>query len=84
MRILVVGSGGREHTLVWKFAQSPGDHEVFCAPGNAGIAQHAHLVELDAEDIPGLAREGASQWTGRFNPRSMDEAAFEALFEAVA
>ncbi len=55
MRILVVGSGGREHTLVWKFAQSPGDHEVFCAPGNAGIAQHAHLVVLDAEDIPGLA-----------------------------
>ena len=55
MKILVIGSGGREHTLVWKFAQSAAGHEIYCAPGNAGIAQQAHLVPIDAEDIPALA-----------------------------
>jgi len=55
MKILVVGSGGREHTFVWKLAQSPGDHEVICGPGNAGIAQHARLVDLDVEDVLGVA-----------------------------
>lgn len=55
MKILVVGSGGREHTFVWKLAQSPGDHEVLCAPGNAGIAQQARVVDLDVEDVLGVA-----------------------------
>ncbi|MGQ9731113.1 MAG: phosphoribosylamine--glycine ligase [Candidatus Zipacnadales bacterium] len=55
MRILVVGSGGREHALVWKLAQSSRTHELFCAPGNAGIAQQARLVNIDTEDLDGLA-----------------------------
>ena len=44
MKILVIGQGGREHTLVWKIAQSPLVEKVFCTPGNAGIAQIAELI----------------------------------------
>src|SRR4051812_3810316 len=54
MRILVVGSGGREHALCWKIAASPLADTVFCAPGNAGIAQVAECVAIAAEDIDGL------------------------------
>jgi phosphoribosylamine--glycine ligase len=56
MNILVIGSGGREHTLVWKLRQSPHVHSLYCAPGNAGIAQHAALVSLKPTDIQGLMR----------------------------
>ncbi|MEC4674735.1 MAG: phosphoribosylamine--glycine ligase [Nitrospirota bacterium] len=55
MKILVVGSGGREHALVWKLAQSPRVSKIFCAPGNAGIGQIATCVPLTVEDISGLA-----------------------------
>ncbi len=54
MRILVVGGGGREHTIVWKILQSPLAEKVFCAPGNAGIAASAACVAIGAEEIPGL------------------------------
>ena len=53
--ILIIGSGGREHTLCWKFAQSPRAGEIFCAPGNAGIARHATCVPIKASDLEGLA-----------------------------
>ena len=52
--ILVVGSGGREHALCWKFAQSPRVEKVYCAPGNAGIAQDATCVDISASDLQGL------------------------------
>jgi len=55
MRVLVVGSGGREHTLVWKIAQSPLVRKIFCAPGNGGIHERAECVEIAATDIGGLA-----------------------------
>ena len=55
MRVLVIGSGGREHALVWKLTQSPEVTKVFCAPGNGGIGEIADLVDLGAEDIEGLA-----------------------------
>ncbi|MDD5059807.1 MAG: phosphoribosylamine--glycine ligase [Candidatus Omnitrophica bacterium] len=50
MRILVVGSGGREHALVWKIAQSKLVDKIFCAPGNGGIAQIAECIDIKADD----------------------------------
>ncbi len=61
MRILVVGGGGREHALCWKFAQSPLVEKVFCAPGNAGIAEDAECVPLAVNDFEGLARFAKEQ-----------------------
>jgi phosphoribosylamine--glycine ligase len=54
MKVLVIGSGGREHAYAWKVAQSPLVKKVFCAPGNAGIANVATCVPIDAEDVPSL------------------------------
>ena len=54
MNVLVVGSGGREHALVWKLKQSPRVTALACAPGNAGIGQIATLVPIPADDIDGL------------------------------
>jgi phosphoribosylamine--glycine ligase len=54
MKILVIGSGGREHALSWKIAQSPLLKKLYCAPGNAGTRSIAENVPIEAEDIPGL------------------------------
>lgn len=54
MNVLVVGGGGREHAICWKLAQSPKVDELYCAPGNAGIAQTARCVSVNAEDIEGI------------------------------
>ncbi|OGG04500.1 phosphoribosylamine--glycine ligase [Candidatus Gottesmanbacteria bacterium RBG_16_37_8] len=53
--ILVVGSGGREHALVWKLAQSKKVKKIFCAPGNAGTSLFAQNIPIDSTDIKGLA-----------------------------
>ena len=50
MNILILGSGGREHALAWKMAVSPLTDELYCAPGNAGIAREAECVTLDLAD----------------------------------
>ena len=55
MRILVIGSGGREHALAWKIRQSPMLKKLFVAPGNAGTAQIATNVPIQATQIPQLA-----------------------------
>ena len=54
MKILVVGSGGREHAIAWRLAQDKEGHELYCAPGNAGTAAIATNVAVAAEDIDGV------------------------------
>jgi phosphoribosylamine---glycine ligase len=84
MKILVIGSGGREHALVWKLAQSPHATEMWCAPGNAGIATErlakngapVECVNIGAEDLPKLlafARNTKTELTvvGPDNPLAM-------------
>src|SRR6266567_8392722 len=54
MKVLVIGSGGREHALVWKLCQSPRISKLFCAPGNGGISQEAECVPVDAKSVESL------------------------------
>ena len=56
MKILVIGSGGREHALVWKLSQSPLVEKIYCAPGNAGTAIDAENLNIPAEDVTRLIR----------------------------
>ncbi|MDR1042907.1 MAG: phosphoribosylamine--glycine ligase, partial [Clostridiales Family XIII bacterium] len=51
MKVLIVGGGGREHAIAWKLSHSPQRPELVCAPGNAGIAEVARCVDVDAEDV---------------------------------
>ncbi|OUP18090.1 phosphoribosylamine--glycine ligase [Lachnoclostridium sp. An196] len=55
MKILIVGSGGREHAIAWKVAQSPKVEKIYCAPGNAGIAEYAECVDIGAMEFDRLA-----------------------------
>jgi phosphoribosylamine---glycine ligase len=55
LKILVIGGGGREHALVWKFRQSPAVEKVYCAPGNAGIEHDAECIPLDLKDVQAAA-----------------------------
>ena len=56
MKVLVIGSGGREHALAWKLRQSASVEKVWCAPGNGGIAQDAECVAADVKDVGGLLK----------------------------
>jgi len=56
MKILVIGSGGREHALAWKLSQAPQAERIFCAPGNAGTAEIAENVAIPANDLETLVR----------------------------
>lgn len=61
MKVLVIGSGGREHALVWKIKGSPHVKQVFCAPGNAGIADEAVCVPIASDDIKNLLKFAKEQ-----------------------
>lgn len=54
MKILVVGGGGREHTIIWKISQSPKVNKIYAAPGNGGISELAECVNIKADDIEGI------------------------------
>ena len=54
MKVLIVGSGGREHAIAWKVAQSPKVDKIYCAPGNAGIAEYAECVAIGAMEFEKL------------------------------
>ncbi len=54
MRILMIGSGGREHALIRKLKESPRCEAIYCAPGNGGISKDAVCVDISAEDIDGV------------------------------
>ena len=54
MKVLVIGSGGREHALVWKLSQSPRVDKIFCTPGNAGISEIAECLDIKTDDIGAL------------------------------
>lgn len=61
MKILVVGGGGREHSMCWKLSSSSSVDKLYCAPGNAGIAQVAECVAVKAEDVAGLLKFAVEQ-----------------------
>ena len=63
MKVLVLGSGGREHAIVWKLRQSPRIKKLYCAPGNGGIAQDAECVAADLKSLDALV-----QLASRLNP----------------
>ncbi|MFZ7130988.1 MAG: phosphoribosylamine--glycine ligase [Eubacteriales bacterium] len=56
MKILIIGSGGREHALAWKIAQNPKVEKIYCAPGNAGISQLAECINIAVDDMEGLVQ----------------------------
>ncbi|HOW59743.1 MAG TPA: phosphoribosylamine--glycine ligase [Candidatus Omnitrophota bacterium] len=61
MKVLLIGSGGREHALAWKISQSPLLTKLYAAPGNAGISQHAECISIAADDIEGLLKFAARE-----------------------
>ena len=66
MKVLIVGSGGREHAIAWKVAQSPKVDKIYCAPGNGGISEYAECVDIGAmefEKLTAFAKEHAVDLT---------------------
>ena len=61
MKVLVVGSGAREHALCWSIAASPLCDKLYCAPGNAGIAEEADCVDIPVDDIRALVAFAVEQ-----------------------
>ena len=62
MKILVIGSGGREHAIVWKLSQSKVVDKIYCIPGNAGISEQAECLEIESKDISELVDFVKYEW----------------------
>ena len=64
MKVLIVGGGGREHVIAWSVARSPKVDKIYCAPGNAGIAEYAECVDIGAMEFGRLvAFAKERRWT---------------------
>lgn len=61
MKVLIVGSGGREHAIAWRLAQNPQMERLYCAPGNGGIAQLAECIPVAAEDVAGIVKSAVQK-----------------------
>jgi phosphoribosylamine--glycine ligase len=64
MKVLLIGGGGREHALAWKISQSKGVESIFCIPGNGGISEIANCVNIDLQDLAGLAKFAKQEQIG--------------------
>ncbi len=64
MKVMVIGSGGREHALTWKLAQSPLVSKIFCCPGNGGTSELAENIKIDPNDLNAMADFAASEEIG--------------------
>ena len=73
MKVLVIGSGGREHALVWKLRQSPRVSQVYCAPGNGGIAEEAACLAADVKNV-GYVRSWTCPRCGAEHDRDLNAA----------
>ncbi len=62
MKVLVIGSGGREHAIVWKLAQSRIVDKIYCAPGNAGISEIAECIDIKVDDFDALINLAKHEW----------------------
>ncbi len=62
MKVLVIGSGGREHAIVWKLSQSPRVDKIYCCPGNAGIAEIAECVDISPKNFKALSDLARYEW----------------------
>ena len=69
MKVLIVGSGGREHAIAWKVAQSPKVDKIYCAPGNAGIAEYAECVDIAAMEFDKLVAFAMIRWSAVLSMR---------------
>ena len=85
MKVLIVGSGGREHAIAWSVAKSPKVDKIYCAPGNAGIAEFAECVNIKAMEFDKLvafAKENAIRRTACFwtKKECSDHRRFQSIF----
>ena len=75
MRVLIIGSGGREHALSWKVARSGKAEKIYCAPGNGGTAQEGENIPLKDSDVAGLvsfAKGNVIDFVGYYKKYSKD------------